>query len=493
MLRYCMRVRSLPPRLLCLILLVSLFPLLAAQEAPEAQSRRLAVLSLINQTPSAQNDVLARSVAQTISLALRLIGEFVIVEQPDRPTDEARDPATLAASQDLDLVLSGLVSETDEGTLRFLIEVYDAREGAVTVSEERAAASIFDTFDVADEITVAILSSLSGREIAFGSIVLPTDPRVSGPVGVFVDGQFVAAGVRRLDNIPAGERRIVIVQSTLRGAEAVILDQAVRIDADQALTLSYPDELQAPADSATAELLQPRLVSVREPRRSPASAGPAAERDWLRSGLLPERALWDRANPISALVTGMPRGLQPLLRDRQMVRAFSLPWQQPRVDWQVDGSSDDWPWYVPAKGLMETGQHPEIQVLSFRSSRSAEDILILIEFNDAGAEFMRERDPRLKFQIQAGWTYRFQVDQAGSSRWLVEGRAPSISPDFSTIANARAAVSGRFVELRFPAAFLEDPDSLSFMAVELERGNPNGPTENILSVPRSGEFFWGQP
>lgn len=343
---------------------------------------------------------------------------------------------------------------------------------------------------------MAILTGLSGREIAFGSIVLPNDERVVGPVAVFVDDQFVGAGLRRIDNIPAGERQVVVFRSASSGENALVLNSRVRIDADTAVTLSYPDSLEpAVGLPGAGPAPQPRIVSARELPSSPSAAQPAARSDWLTRGLPPEPALLDRSNPIGTLVTGMPDGVTPRLWDRQMLRGFSLPWHQPAVAWQVDGDPDEWPWYVPAGAMSQTNQHPEIQVLSYRFSRSADDVLFLIEFNEAGGAFLRERDPRVKFQIQAGRTYRFQILKEDNGRWIVEGRAPSLSTNFEQIMRARAAASGSFLEIRVPRSFLEAPDSLSFMAVELERGNPNGPNEDVLSVPRSssGELLWGEP
>lgn len=222
--------------------LIALFVLFSG--AASAQEPWVLVIPSENQTGNAALDPIGATVADTISLTLRLLGDFDVRELPAEsipPAVVSGDVAalrTFAAEQTLDYIVFSAVRSTADG---FGIDaaVWDRGADAVSVRESGTATSLFSTFDVADDLAVQFLSAFSGQRIAFGQIQLTPDAEGAGEYRVLVDGTEVARNAAVVSNVLVGPRTVRVEALDGAAAGGVLLDTVVRIAEGQTVLLVY--------------------------------------------------------------------------------------------------------------------------------------------------------------------------------------------------------------------------------------------------------------
>ncbi|MFO8044156.1 MAG: hypothetical protein R6U25_13210, partial [Alkalispirochaeta sp.] len=256
-----------------LILLIVLLPtatsFLGAQSS-EPGEIRVHVLPVVNRSDQTQFDAVATTVTGTVSLTLRLLGDYEISQgEPVDPAADAEtrsggpgaakhrplptDPlarrealAALAEELSVENLVFGevLPSEGDE-LPRIRLGVYDRLSGEITVQEERTPQSLFGVFTVTDELAADVLSGFAGRRVAFGGIRLTPEYDGSGeppPYRVALDGEELGANLRSVDSILTGSHRLTVTTEVL-GEERVLLDEEVAIEegATREVALELPD------------------------------------------------------------------------------------------------------------------------------------------------------------------------------------------------------------------------------------------------------------
>jgi len=459
---------------------------------------RLLIAPPRNAGTSPQNEVVAASMAQSMAVTLRLLGEYEVVVPGDREGAVLRDgmsseaggtaggggtspvgggsglsgedvPALqrLAEDGDLDYVVAGEITDTTTGGLRFEIVVYDHTAGALTIREVRDAESVFDTFDVADEITLEIASALSGRRIIVGSIsIRRTDPQI-GAYAVFLDDEFFGIDASRITGIPAGERTVRIVTGAGTGAAATIFNATVRVDGDT----DTPIELTAP--DSTDSLLAPRLVSYGEPPPpdEAAVAGPVTTtgslfdpriRRILRlaEGAEAEAGSIDGVNPNASLYHEATAHIPPPDRADRF-RRFSLPTRYPDIPWRIDGDPAEWPDYIPAYTVQEGIVHGYVSARYYRVAYTPERIVLEINLTGDFDRLFSLPDPRIKIDLsvsEPGERVRLQIlrRERGrrSSGYFMDGYTYSGGREFREVPGFRVAWRDDTVELAVPISFL---------------------------------------
>ncbi|MFW6251516.1 MAG: hypothetical protein ACOC47_10415, partial [Alkalispirochaetaceae bacterium] len=245
------------PLLVVLLLLLGI-SLVVAQSGPPPSPGpiRIHILPVTNRTGEPQFDAVATTVTGTVSLTLRLLGDYDIsntesegsAERTPLPTDATERLevlASLAETLDVENIVFGEVLPGDP-VPQITLSVYDRLSGDITLRERRRPQSLFDIFAATDELAAALLSGFSGRRIAFGSIRI--DPRISrdgvdGEEGaapgddelrppdyrVILDGEDLGTNLRSIDSILTGEHRLTIIADIL-GEEETLLDRTVTVE-----------------------------------------------------------------------------------------------------------------------------------------------------------------------------------------------------------------------------------------------------------------------
>ncbi|TVR65835.1 MAG: hypothetical protein EA427_17315 [Spirochaetaceae bacterium] len=167
-----------------------------------------------------RNEALALVIADNLELTLRLIGEYVVRPRPTErtaPTDAA-SAAAYAAREEVDYVVFGEVSDRADGSTEFSLFVYSRETGTVTLERRAVAETIFDTFDVADELAAEVLGAFTGQRIAYGRVELANLGEAGAEYQVRVDGTVVGRKLTALERVLVGERLVEV--EVLSGPQA---------------------------------------------------------------------------------------------------------------------------------------------------------------------------------------------------------------------------------------------------------------------------------
>ncbi|MDA3948133.1 MAG: hypothetical protein PF508_02815 [Spirochaeta sp.] len=250
--------------------------LLYAVASPGAQALDLTPWVLVvppaNTTGNPSLDPVGDTVAETIEITLRQLGDFELRELPAE-----RIPAGVIAGEGFAISAA----------------VWDRGADAVDASETLLADSLFATFDVADELALIFLTTFSGQRIAFGSVLAENTGWAEGSYRILVDGRQVVVDESRVQNVLIGTREITVVANNGADPGAVVLRREVTITEDEPTSISFaivePVEAEPVAadeptvtteerdDQAVAEEPQPEPEEpeiplwpwTRETRRSP--------------------------------------------------------------------------------------------------------------------------------------------------------------------------------------------------------------------------------
>ena len=158
-------------------------------------------------------EVLAGILADTIELTLQLIGRYEVRPRPE-VSDSITDAGTAALAaekEELDYLVFGRVERRTDGSTLFEISVYSRETGEVSLKQATTAASIFDTFDKAEELATEILGAFTGQRIAYGSLSLTNLAEDPGNYLVRLDGVPVGRNIQALERILVGPREVEIL------------------------------------------------------------------------------------------------------------------------------------------------------------------------------------------------------------------------------------------------------------------------------------------
>jgi hypothetical protein len=236
-----------------LVLLVATTTLVAAQSSPPAQVR-VHMLPVVNRSGQAQFDAVATTVTGTVSLTLRLLGDYVISQGepagpvPLPPEGTAREDALATLAEELaveNIVFGEVLPPVGDELPRIRLGVYDRLTGQITVQEERTPQSLFGIFTITDELASDVLSGFAGRRVAFGSVRITPEYAGTGeppPYRVALDGEVIGANLRSVDSILTGSHRLTVTTEVL-GEERTLLDEEISVEegATREVALQLPD------------------------------------------------------------------------------------------------------------------------------------------------------------------------------------------------------------------------------------------------------------
>lgn len=247
-------VRALLPSLFLVILLL---PLSAQESALPRVTIEVGALGERNPTVES----LVSTISTTLTLSLALSGEVVLVEE----------------GESADLLFSVELSQDDGGYL-----MRASRESAGPSEPQeialRRAESLFDIFDVADALTLDIVSEVTDGEVAFGALRLVNrgfDRRWE----LLIDGVSLGEGVASVDRLLTGSRTVTIADPL--GAGSTYYSETFDLAAGETREVTFalpwaPRELRNEATRALAAV-RGRLLGAApgeaEATEIPASAG----------------------------------------------------------------------------------------------------------------------------------------------------------------------------------------------------------------------------
>ncbi len=179
-----------------------------------------------------RSETLALVIADNLELTLYLIGEYVVRPRPTERTApvDAASAAAYAEREEVDYVVFGDVSERPDGSTEFALSVYSRETGTVTLERRAVAETIFDTFDVADELAVEVLGAFTGQRIAYGRVELANLGEAGAEYQVLVDGTVVGRNLTAVDRVLVGERLVEVEVLTGPQAGEVVASRRLLVE-----------------------------------------------------------------------------------------------------------------------------------------------------------------------------------------------------------------------------------------------------------------------
>ncbi|TVR51164.1 MAG: hypothetical protein EA426_20200 [Spirochaetaceae bacterium] len=230
---------------------------------------RVAILPVRNETGEPAYDAIMRTMGDTISLVLRLLGEYQVVEygvgraEALVPRYDVESLVPFAEGERVEDVVFGTADRDEFGRLRFTLSLFDSSAGEITVTQSETAFTIFDVFDVADEIVAAMLAEFSDIRIAYGSIELVRSG-VAGRYTVYLNDTRINNPERTLQRILNGEYTLSIVQDRLSG-ETTVFAQDVLVLENRTTTVEFTiPEASDEEHALLAEIAEPLIAATRE-------------------------------------------------------------------------------------------------------------------------------------------------------------------------------------------------------------------------------------
>jgi TolB-like protein len=213
------------------------------------------VVPVYNETEAAALDAVGDSIANTIGLSLRLLGDFEVRTVPrDRIPAEViagvrESVAAFAERETMDYVVLGSVRRVEE-EIQIASSVWERASGTITVTETRSVGSLLDTFDAADSLALDFLSAFSGQRIAFGAIALFNTGWPEAEYRVLIDGQEVGVDGTRIGNVLIGSREVSVVATTGADPGAEVLRRRIDVREGQVVRLGF--EIEEPPQLSVA-------------------------------------------------------------------------------------------------------------------------------------------------------------------------------------------------------------------------------------------------
>jgi len=250
-----------------------LFLLIAFPVAVHAQHRPVVQLNeLENVSGQAQLDALGTAIIDGIALTLQLLNRYE-VQVTQQPADIAYDLDTLrerARADQVDNLIFGEISLSESGGYLVRISAFDRGLNEIIYEDSVEFVSLFDAFDVVDEISRSMIEGFSGIRLTFGNLEIEATVEgtsdVSGPFSIRVNEVDLPSGTQRIDRIPAGEHRVVIRQE--RPLELWEYSETITVAADQVTRVSFALPELTPAELSVLDAgiarWQMRLLSVSE-------------------------------------------------------------------------------------------------------------------------------------------------------------------------------------------------------------------------------------
>ena len=224
--------------------IAALFILAAISAAPVnaegAAKAHVAVVRIANDTGSSSYDAACKAATDTLALTLRELGKYEV--RSDESLGSGGEEEALrakAADEKLDFIMYGSMTSAGGG-IACSLSVYDRAKGKTSLSKTKKAAGVLDIFDVADELVVTVLESMTGSHIGFGSIELRNRGE-KGSYRVLVDGSPAGNDLESLGRVLIGKRQVTIAQQRMLGdREIAKASVEVKEGASVAVEFSVP-------------------------------------------------------------------------------------------------------------------------------------------------------------------------------------------------------------------------------------------------------------
>ncbi|MGL1893521.1 MAG: hypothetical protein OCD02_17925 [Spirochaetaceae bacterium] len=179
---------------------------------------------IINMSEEVWLDALCIKTADSVSLTLKLLGQFIVsTEIPTKIGDINTEALRIRSeAEGYDNIIFGSCSFID-GSYIISMNAYDRALNKITYSDSTTVESIFDTLDAIDQIIDKTVEGFSGIHVTYGSLAL-LKPESGEPLSFTIDDVALAEGSLTIDKMPSGKHKLTIIQDRYFGKHIVESD-----------------------------------------------------------------------------------------------------------------------------------------------------------------------------------------------------------------------------------------------------------------------------
>lgn len=279
------RGRSRFPVVLVLVALATtVTPLAFADSSPARAATRIVLTDLASPPDDAVAQKLASTITSSLDLVMQMTGTLTVQRAdfltPQLSFDRARQYYRQAGA---DGAVFGSISPVPGGGYKIDIEVWNAaKAGEAPTQVVRTITNVLTSFDIADEISLEVASTVVGRKLSEGTLVVEgvgTLPSYS----VYADGHLLGRDKNEF-RLLTGERTIIVAKPGTLGDEPLATFH-VDIVQGKTATISLGESTAKPAAKRTAQSPTPSASPKKSAPESPlnVSSPPASASSPQRS------------------------------------------------------------------------------------------------------------------------------------------------------------------------------------------------------------------
>ena len=226
-------------------------PAALGAESPSGELPHVAITGFANRTGDAAFDIPSGTAADSLILTLKLLGAYRVfvpgelAALPAELTDDALRP--WCEANGYDYCIYGAITRGSGSTQKYQLRVFDRSKGKTSITENAKGESALDVFSVSDELAGAVIDSVTGRHVGYGSVNF----LVQGPIEdcvALLDGIPVGSDLSSLSRIVAGTHRLSVSKKGAAG-RAPFVDQEFEVAEGQDIRV----DVIIPADNLAAK------------------------------------------------------------------------------------------------------------------------------------------------------------------------------------------------------------------------------------------------
>jgi hypothetical protein len=200
----------------CLRALLLFLSVLAGAQQQEGARARIALFEPAGAKADKTLSAVLTAVADTVELSLIVMDRYEVSRLPAADMKLIR---AYCAKNKVDQAITGSASAPKGGGYDFRLVVYDRLKEEVTITCKASSTGTLDIFDAADQLVASLLDGLSGRHLAFGAVIVESDP--PGAM-IALNGREVGPAPVSLRGLPTGTVRMTAKADLRDDAEALV-------------------------------------------------------------------------------------------------------------------------------------------------------------------------------------------------------------------------------------------------------------------------------
>jgi TolB-like protein len=233
----------------------------------ESLKPRVALIPLINEGDDEQIDLLNETIDDTVLLNLERIRMFLVAKtdviDAYKEFNKVKDYADETST---DNIIYGKTYFGKNDEIVIEMSVYDKVKKRTVITKKARAENIFEIFDAANGLIVALVKEFAGMHVGFGFFEFFSTGE-EGDFEVYIDGDYIGRNVTFTRDVLNGIRYVEIRQKRMLGEEVIYRgDNWIYENQTTSVEFSIPYLIKEEATVVT--VLESTIAQLRRDRRA---------------------------------------------------------------------------------------------------------------------------------------------------------------------------------------------------------------------------------